>query len=140
MDYNQDNNYYNIPNPTEPQTVTPPRKTSGFAIASMVCGIVSLLMCCMGLGLPLGALAIIFAILSRRKGQTMESMSVAGIVTGIIGGILGLIIVLYSLSLMANPYFQLGIHDSFEEHFGEEKADELFELYGFDLDTIKNLE
>lgn len=136
MDYNQqyqnNNNYYQQPAPTQ--------KRNNMAIASMVCGIVALVMCCMGLSLPLGALAILFAILSRRKGQTMNSMSIAGIVTGIIGLLLGIVIMLYSLFLMQDPYFQRGMYDSFEEVYGEDFADMMGEMYGFDLDEIKDLE
>lgn len=134
MDFNQynQNNYYQQP--------IPPKKNTGFAIASMICGIVSLVLCCMGLGLPLGALAILFGILTRRKGQRMESMATAGIITGSIGLFMGLIVYIFTLLIFEDPSFQKGMYDSFEEAYGEDYADMMGELYGFDLDEIKDSE
>lgn len=129
MDYNQ--NYDNYT-----QQPTPPKKANGLAIASLVCGILSLIMCCLGIGLPLGALAILFAILTRRKGQSMNTMSLSGIITGALGLFMGLVFTLYSLYLFTDPYFQRGMYDSLESVYGEEMADSLCEIYGFDLDDF----
>ena len=130
MDVNQ----YNPNQTPQPQQ---PRKFSGFAIASICCGIASLLCCCAGLGLPLGALAILFAVLNRRKGQSMDALSISGIVTGAIGLIIGLCTYFASLLLYEDPDFQQGMYDTFEESYGEEYADILAELYGWDLDELK---
>lgn len=131
MDYNQFD--YNQITPQAPQ----PKKFTGFAIASLCCGIASLLCCCMGLGLPLGALAIIFAVLNRRKGQSMDAMSITGIITGAIGLAIGLVIYVASLFVYEDPDFQQGMYDTFEEAYGEDYADILAELYGWDLDELK---
>lgn len=128
MDYNQSNLY---------QQPAPPRKANGFAIASMVCGIVSLVCCCAGLGLPLGALALLFAILTRRKGQQMNPMAITGIVTGIIGLLTGLYFSLEVLVVYTDPEFQQEMYDSFEDIYGEEYADMFAEIYGWDLDELK---
>jgi len=133
MEYNQ--NYDNYT-----QQPTPPKKANGLAIASLVCGILSLIMCCLGIGLPLGALAILFAILTRHKGQSMNTMSISGIITGALGLFMGLAFTLYSLYLFTDPYFQRGMYDSFESVYGEEIANSLCEIYGFDLDEIKELD
>lgn len=135
MDYNQ-NNFYQQP--------TAPKKLNGFSIASMVCGIISLVCCCAGLGLPLGALAILFAILAYRKGKSMDSMSISGIATGIFGMIMGLVFIIYVLfsyiSVWEDPYFQREMYESFEEIYGEDYADMMGELYGFDMDEIKEFD
>lgn len=68
-----------------------PPGTLGFAIASMVCGISSLLLCCLGIALPLAALGILFALLSHRKGHYLSGFSITGIVTGCSGMVLGII-------------------------------------------------
>lgn len=52
----------------------------GFAIASMVLGIVSLFI----FGYIAGALAIIFSVVAKKKGSTSK-MATAGLVLGIIG-------------------------------------------------------
>lgn len=130
MDYQYNPNNI-IPQPAQP------KKASGFAIASMSCGIASLVCCCVGLGLPLGGLAILFAVLNRRKGKEMDAFSVTGLVTGIIGLILGIGMYISSMSIYEDPDFQQGMYGSFEEIYGEEYADIIAELYGWDLDELK---
>lgn len=130
MDYQ-----YN-PNHLTSQPTQPP-KASGFAIASLSCGIASLVCCCVGLGLPLGALAILFAVLNRRKGKEMNAMSVTGLITGIIGLVLGIGIYISSMSIYADPDFQQSMYGSFKEIYGEEYADIMAEIYGWDLDELK---
>jgi len=76
-----------------------PPKTRGFAIASMVCGISSLLLCCLGMALPLAALGILFALLSHRKGHYLSGFSITGIVTACSGMVLGIIYLLLVIFL-----------------------------------------
>ena len=52
----------------------------GFAIASLILGIVSLIIA----ALPCGTMAVIFAVLAKKKGFT-GGMATAGLVLGIIG-------------------------------------------------------
>ncbi len=61
-------------------------KSSSFGIASMVCGIVSLVMCCcIGyLGCIAAVAAIVLFILERTVAKTKSGMAVAGLVCGII--------------------------------------------------------
>ena len=81
MDYYQNQN--NEMNQNIPQ-IDP--KYRGLSIASMVCGICSLVLCCTGLlSIPAGALGILFAMLTRKKGQRMSSMCVAGIWLSCVG-------------------------------------------------------
>jgi len=131
MDYNQFDS--NRITPDSPQ----PGKFTGFAIAALCCGIASLLCCCVGLGLPLGALAIIFVVINHRKGQSLDAMSITGIITGAIGLAMGLVIYMASLFVYEDPDFQQGMYDTFEETYGEDYADILAELYGWDLEELK---
>lgn len=79
-------NQFNQTSPTPPQP-TP----NGMSVASMILGIVSLvLLCCGGVGIPVGALGIMFALLSRR-GRHMNTqakigfgLSIGGICTSIL--------------------------------------------------------
>jgi hypothetical protein len=58
-------------------------KTVGFSVASMVLGILSVICCCMGWsGLILGALAIVFSIVSRKVLGYFDGMSIAGLIVG----------------------------------------------------------
>ncbi len=64
----------------------------GKATASMVCGIVGMVLCCCG---PLGVVALILGILAKKEGNT-SGKATAGIVMGII------IVVLWVISLIIN--------------------------------------
>lgn len=73
-----------------------PQKASGLAIASMVCGIISIVICCVWyLAAPLSIAAIVMGIINNvtKKGGT--GMAIAGIVTGAIG--LLLVIALFAM-------------------------------------------
>ncbi len=74
------------------QPTAAPQKKNGYAIASLVLGIVSLLFCCcccanvFGL-IPMGicaVLAIVFAFLSKKDGGKMQAIAIAGLVLGIV--------------------------------------------------------
>ena len=69
-----------------------------FAIASLVCGLLSVTVGFCGIALPLGALGIIFAILVRRKGKKTNSTAQTGLILSSTGTVLGaLLLVLYLL-------------------------------------------
>lgn len=69
-----------------------PSSKKGFAIASLVLGILSMLCCCCGwIPVIFGAAALVFGILSLSKGYGGKGLAVAGIVCcviGIIGGVI----------------------------------------------------
>lgn len=112
-------------------------KKNPFSIASMVCGIISIVVCCCGfLSLPFGALSILFALLARRKGNPMDSMSIAGIATSVVGMICGIVFLVLSFSgtliAMNDSSYHDEMYDTMEEIYGEEMADYIFEFYGWD--------
>ncbi|MBQ9070535.1 MAG: DUF4190 domain-containing protein [Clostridia bacterium] len=66
------------------------KKTMGWSVASLVLGIVSVLCCCLGwVGLLMGALAIVFAVVSRVSLGYFDGMSIAGLILGIFGVVFG---------------------------------------------------
>lgn len=72
----------------------------GFAIASLVCGILSLITCCCyGIGgIVFGTAAIVLAcIAARRNMGRMPGLAIAGLVCGILGVVFGLIYLLIIL-------------------------------------------
>ena len=81
-----------------------PKGTSGMAIASLICGIVSLLSFCFWpLSVPLGILALILGFIARSKINRGEAtggaLAMAGIVTGAIGMLISIGLV---VGLIAN--------------------------------------
>lgn len=73
-------------------------ESKGLSIASMVLGIVSLVMLCIYyISIPCAILAIIFAIVGRKKGG--KGMATAGLVLGIIALAIDVIIVVGIIGL-----------------------------------------
>lgn len=66
-------------------TVQPPKaEPNGYAIASLILGIVSLVLCCCScVSIVTSILAIVFAILSR-QGQPMRGNALGGMICGIV--------------------------------------------------------
>ena len=79
----------------------PQKSGKGFAIASMVLGIVAVCLCCCCCGIfywvsgLLGVLAIVFAILTKTTSGKFHGMAIAGLILGI----LALLLFLMMLSL-----------------------------------------
>lgn len=117
MDYYQNqqqpnDGYQNMPS-TDP-------RFKGLSIASMVCGICSLVLCCTGLlSIPAGALGILFALLTRKRGQRMNSMCVAGIWLSCVGLILGIIITVSSIvTVLTDPSYLNMIDQMYQQMYG----------------------
>lgn len=79
----------------------------GLGIASMVCGIVSLIGCC-GLwyvSIPLAIVAIVLGIVQIVKNEA-RGMAIAGIVCGAIGVILSILVIVGSVALISSGLYQ----------------------------------
>ena len=77
-------------------------KPKGLAIASMVCGIVSIVLWCIPyLTLPLGIAAVVTGVLANKKVRLGEAdgagMAKAGLITGIIGIVIAVLIFILAL-------------------------------------------
>ena len=92
-------------------------KTVAWSVASLIAGIVSVVCCSLGwTGIILGALAVIFAILSRRMLGYFDGRSIAGLVLGIFGFVFGVAIVIAINSLP--PEFWEEYYKQFEDIYG----------------------
>lgn len=92
---------------------------NGFAIASLVTGIVSIVCCCFLYGFSLipAVLAVVFAVLSRKaSGGRFSGMAIAGLVTGIVGIALGAYMLYSFIIFLSMP---------------DEEIQELLKEYGF---------
>lgn len=93
------------------------RKTYGWSVASLICAVISVICCTGYVGIVLGALAIIFAFLSRRNLGYFDSMSIAGLVLGIIGFVMGVavIIAIYTMDeSQINDFLEKFLEDYYE--------------------------
>lgn len=133
MEYSGGNQYNNTRN----------RSTDGFAVASLICGILSLVLCCSAfLSLALGALGILFAVLSNRKGKAMPGMSIAGISTAIVGMLLGFLMSCYYIfaamlpGMLRQPEFRDRMDSLYEDAYGMDMNEFMERFYGMDLDEF----
>ena len=73
-------------------------RSAGMAVASLIMGILGLVMsCCIYPPIIFGSLAIIFALLSRGGEMHMNSYAKAGLILGIIAIICGILFLIYSI-------------------------------------------
>ena len=73
-------------------------RSAGMAVASLLMGILGLVMsCCIYPPIIFGSLAIIFALLSRGGEMHMNSYAKAGLILGIIAIICGILFLIYSI-------------------------------------------
>lgn len=112
----------------------------GFIIASMVCGVLSVTACCTGiLSLPLGALGILFALLTYRRGKKMNGSAMTGIVFSTMGIITGVSMLIYSLytlpEMMQDPFFRSQIDAMTEQMYGMDFSEFLEEYYGYEINV-----
>lgn len=115
-----------------------PYQKNIFATISLMLGIFSVTACCTGvLSLPLGALGILFAILTYRKGKQMNPLSIAGIVFSAIGMLTGLAMLIYTFvalpSLMEDESFREQMNAVSEQMYGIEFDTLMEEAYGYEL-------
>ena len=97
----------------QPQVNYEDKRSSGFATASIVLGIVAIATsCCIYSALICGALSIIFALLSRGGELTMSSNAKIGLTLGIIGLVITILIYTFAIILLISnsggiePFFQ----------------------------------
>lgn len=126
MDYNQNSPYGQHGNPIYFQADSPetaPRQTSepdgSFAIAALVCGICSVVLCCTGvLSVSLGALGILFTVLSRRRDKSMPPLSIAGLTLSILGLVLGGMLCIYVLgTYLSDPDYGDAFRDGYRNGY-----------------------
>ena len=100
-------------------------ESPGMAIASMVCGILSLLCCYTGwFGLILSAVALVLGIVSIKNNYGGREMAIAGIVTGGCGIVLSLVMLIFAAVAS-------GLSNSFVK--------DSLEFYNFDFDGFGDI-
>jgi len=99
--FNNNNFNYNNENPYNQA----PNNSNGYAIASLVLGILSIPFgCCYGLGIIFSIISIIFGVVSRKSNNgKLPGMSLAGIICSILGIICSLFII-FSIVIALSTY------------------------------------
>lgn len=112
----------------------PVQESMGFGIASMVLGIISMVLFCTCCNLPLAVLAIIFGIVHLIRCKNGKGFGIAGIVTAALSIIFFFVFI---SEFLGSAIFQEGFQEEFqkefkrqmEQNFGEDYED----YYDFDL-------
>ncbi len=114
---------------------------NSFAKASLILGVLSILTVMTGiLPLPLGALGILFAVLSHRKRKSLETPAFIGSITSVIGMSLSIVLIALAITMMPtmlrDPAYRKQLDNMTESMYGI-SFDEMLETgYGIDLDEI----
>lgn len=113
------------------------KPASRFALVSMILGICSLvLLCTIFCPLILGALGILFGVLSKRRGKKLESPALAGIITSAAGFCLALVFCIFSIISafqMLKPENRDSLNQIYEETMGITFDDYIEEIYSDDI-------
>lgn len=109
----------------------------GFGIASMVLGIISLVLFCTCINIPLAIMAIIFGVIHINRKVGSIGFSIAGIVTSIISVILTvvMVVVLYIAGVNSSAWFYTTPFEDFVDDYGDDYYDDyhdFFDQYGDD--------
>lgn len=120
-----DQQNYNPYNNT-PYGYRPPKPANSFVTASLVLGTMAVVMCsCIYLSIACGALAIIFALLSRGAKMELDPKAKIGLFLGIIGIVVTILFYAYAFYIMLQEY------GSFEGILRE-----ACEMAGYDFEEI----
>ena len=111
----------------------------GFMIASGICGLMSVTACCTGiLSLPLGALGILFAALTYRKGKKMNSACLIGVVSSCLGIVSAIVLMINTFAmlptLVENDAFRSQLDVVTQQMYGMDFKTFMEEFYGYSFE------
>ncbi|MBO4608280.1 MAG: hypothetical protein J5696_00255 [Lachnospiraceae bacterium] len=103
----------------------PDRGRHSFEIASIVMGIISMVLLCTGvLAIPFGALGVLFALLSRKDKDRLGNIAITGAIISVVSMITGAFITVYSVyTVMTDPSVL-------------EEVSRMYARYGIEMPTI----
>lgn len=122
-------NYYNNNNMDNMNRNNRQPQKSNFALASLMLGILAMIMsvCCTYLAIPLGVIAVIMGISSKRKNEPDRYYATAGMIVGILGLITAVVMITITLYVMKTGAFDYMLYDTFRE-------------LGIDPETLKSID
>ena len=132
-------NSYQAPPPQQYHQPMPPQEPKGMAIAALVLGILAIVFALVPLiAFPLGALAVIFGVISLRR-NTAKGMSIAGLITGSLGLLFTVIVFVFTfLTLQAlneTGEITLELGDEIERSLEEQQDEFQAEVEALDIES-----
>ena len=133
MGENGENNYYN--NYNYNLTHNELDQHVRMASTALILGLISIPLCFfMNIGIILGGIAVVIALLSKGTTAKLLPQARKGIIYGTIGIVLGYTILISSVhSLLTDPAYRARFNQTYEEFYGESFDDVLKDL-GVSLD------
>ena len=130
-DYGHGQGYGRNPGQNYRAPQSPGKNSNYMATASLVLGILSVVLCCCGgFGIILGAIGIVLAILSRGR-EPMETSAKVGLGLSIGGIVLSIIVLVMAFAAMGNGGFSSDLYQRGGGHYGDyEHFEDYFEHYG----------
>ena len=120
-------------NPEPVQPINMPRESNNYAVASLILGIISVVLCCCcpPAIIVTAALAIVFAIIARKKEGRMNGQAIGGLICGIVSLVLSLLVVAaYVLSMITmsaedRTIFYESFYDAFYDAYEDYEEEPL---------------
>lgn len=121
------------------------RKQNPFVTASLIMGVLAFVTIMTGV-LPLlfGALSILFAVLSHRRGKRMETPAFIGVIASSLAMTFSVVVLTVALSmlptLLRTPEYREYLNNMSESMYGITFDEAMEEGYGIDLDKLLGIE
>lgn len=126
-----DENQWNVNEPPVNGSYFHRQAPNGMAVASLVMGILSIVLLCCGFSFVVGSLGIVFALLSRTQ-SGMDTQAKVGLGLSIGGSVISILSVLFLL--VSNDVYK-DIRDEYE-HFYQEYDNDYNYDYDYDFDDF----
>ncbi len=128
---NYQDNTANIPYQAPPQMDEGPHKANGMQIASLVLGIISIVLCCCnGYGAIFAIIGIVLSVLGGKSGK--HGIGTAGLVCSIVGLVFSLIIIVLNMilpSMAVDLLHEMGYTEEMLRNMGY--TDEMLRQLGY---------
>lgn len=120
-------------------------KTNPFATASLIMGVLCIFTILTGiLPLPLGALSILFAVLSHRRKKHLETPAFIGSIVSVVGMTFSIMIIAIAITMLPtmlrDPAYREQLNNMSESMYGMTFDEVMEEGYGIDLDELLEAE
>lgn len=117
--FTQTNDSFNSVNNSGYNNYVPePEEGPGYAIAGMVCGILSILLCCCSFYIS-GALSIaglILSIIVLRGDKPGRGMAIAGMICSVIGLVMALFLIVLQIYMLSHPGYRQSLMDMYRSY------------------------
>lgn len=115
------------------QNVQPVKeKVNGFAVAGLICGIVSLVCCCLGFAFVIGIVGIVLSVVGMTQSpegkKTMSIVALAISIVGTVFGIIAMIWILFAINNGDTSDYYYRIPESIREEYLRDRMSQIVNM------------